>query len=196
MPVVVVLMCGPRWRSTSTCCSWTWPGTRNIAWTRRHGKNGSCDAVVMSCKQNVLHISNIQHYGLKGWGNLYIKHAIRNCSRLYVRVQDVAWKIAINLSLQKIKEYQSVSNRANIGKCWVDLTLKLQVLWSCQERERVVTKGFMEREMRYAQEMRELPGELRNVRWLWHGETVISFEDIGSFQVWEWYRTEWNYDSH
>ena len=81
------------------------------------GKNGSCDAVVMSCKQNVLHISIIQHYGLKGWGNLYIKHAVHNCSRLYVRVQDVAWKIAINLSLQKIIENQSVSNRANIGKC-------------------------------------------------------------------------------
>lgn len=133
--------------------------------------------------------------GLKG-GQFAYKHALHNCSSLDVRVQDVARKIAINLSLQKIIENQTVSNRPNIGKCWVDLTLKLQVLWSCQERERVVTKGFMEREMRYAQEMRELPGELRNVRWLWHGKTVISFEDIGSFQVWAWYRTEWNYDSH
>lgn len=73
-------------------------------------------AVVMSCEQMscIYQIYNIM--GLKG-GQFVYKHAVHNCSSLDVRVQDVAWKIAINLSLQKIIENKSVSNRANIGKC-------------------------------------------------------------------------------
>jgi hypothetical protein len=43
-----------------------------------------------------------------------------------------------------------------------------------QERERVVTKGFMEREMRYAQEMREWPDRVAGRTRFLDGDTVKS----------------------
>ncbi|CAE7566654.1 LRRC45 [Symbiodinium sp. CCMP2592] len=43
----------------------------------------------------------------------------------------------------------------------LDVARNKKYRMDAEERERVVTKGFMEREMRYAQEMRELRGRIR-----------------------------------
>lgn len=65
--------------------------------------------------------------------------------------------------LQKERDYTNAEDARFFGEVaeYVDL-LQLDVArnkkyrMDAEERERVVTKGFMEREMRYAQEMREL----------------------------------------
>merc|ERR1719321_1135805 len=65
--------------------------------------------------------------------------------------------------LQKERDYANAEDARFFGEVaeYIDL-LQLDVArnkkyrMDAEERERVVTKGFMEREMRYAQEMREL----------------------------------------
>merc|ERR1712139_272316 len=65
--------------------------------------------------------------------------------------------------LQKERDYTNAEDARFFGEVaeYIDL-LQLDVArnkkyrMDAEERERVVTKGFMEREMRYAQEMREL----------------------------------------
>merc|ERR1711988_1915852 len=65
--------------------------------------------------------------------------------------------------LQKERDYTNAEDARFFGETaeYIDL-LQLDVArnkkyrMDAEERERVVTKGFMEREMRYAQEMREL----------------------------------------
>merc|ERR1719428_2636669 len=69
--------------------------------------------------------------------------------------------------LQKERDYTNAEDARFFGEVaeYIDL-LQLDAArnkkyrMDAEERERVVTKGFMEREMRYAQEMRELEGLL------------------------------------
>merc|ERR1719276_695039 len=73
--------------------------------------------------------------------------------------------------LQKERDYTNAEDARFFGEVaeYVDL-LQLDVArnkkyrMDSEERERVVTKGFMEREMRYAQEMRELENLLAKAK--------------------------------
>merc|ERR1719161_977080 len=75
-------------------------------------------------------------------------------------VQDEGLSLKL---LQKERDYTNAEDARFFGEVaeYIDL-LQLDVArnkkyrMDAEERERVVTKGFMEREMRYAQEMREL----------------------------------------
>jgi hypothetical protein len=73
--------------------------------------------------------------------------------------------------LQKERDYANAEDARFFGEVaeYIDL-LQLDVArnkkyrMDAEERERVVTKGFMEREMRYAQEMRELENLLAKAK--------------------------------
>merc|ERR1719276_415543 len=73
--------------------------------------------------------------------------------------------------LQKERDYTNAEDARFFGEVaeYIDL-LQLDVArnkkyrMDAEERERVVTKGFMEREMRYAQEMRELENLLAKAK--------------------------------
>merc|ERR1719222_1352836 len=73
--------------------------------------------------------------------------------------------------LQKERDYTNAEDARFFGEVseYIDL-LQLDVARNkkyrtdAEERERVVTKGFMEREMRYAQEMRELENLLAKAK--------------------------------
>merc|ERR1712232_267212 len=83
-------------------------------------------------------------------------------------VQDEG--LALKL-LQKERDYTNAEDARFFGEVaeYIDL-LQLDVArnkkyrMDTEERERVVTKGFMEREMRYAQEMRELENLLAKAK--------------------------------
>merc|ERR1712125_11746 len=83
-------------------------------------------------------------------------------------VQDEG--LALKL-LQKERDYTNAEDARFFGEVaeYIDL-LQLDVArhkkyrMDAEERERVVTKGFMEREMRYAQEMRELENLLAKAK--------------------------------
>merc|ERR1719414_1990767 len=79
---------------------------------------------------------------------------------------------ALNLKLlQKERDYTNAEDARFFGEVaeYIDL-LQLDTArnkkyrMDAEERERVVTKGFMEREMRYAQEMRELENLLAKAK--------------------------------
>merc|ERR1712046_94379 len=86
-------------------------------------------------------------------------------SRL-VQDQSITLKL-----LQKERDYTNAEDARFFGEVaeYIDL-LQLDVArnkkyrMDAEERERVVTKGFMEREMRYAQEMRELENLLAKAK--------------------------------
>merc|ERR1711988_1707293 len=73
--------------------------------------------------------------------------------------------------LQKERDYTNAEDARFFGEVaeYIDL-LQLDVArnkkyrMDAEERERLVTKGFMEREMRYAQEMRELENLLAKAK--------------------------------
>merc|ERR1719169_251234 len=83
-------------------------------------------------------------------------------------VQDES--ISLKL-LQKERDYTNAEDARFFGEVaeYIDL-LQLDVArnkkyrMDAEERERIVTKGFMEREMRYAQEMRELENLLAKAK--------------------------------
>merc|ERR1712100_13558 len=83
-------------------------------------------------------------------------------------VQDEGLSLKL---LQKEQNYTNAEDARFFGEVaeYIDL-LQLDVArnkkyrMDAEERERVVTKGFMEREMRYAQEMRELENLLAKAK--------------------------------
>merc|ERR1712032_1614835 len=83
-------------------------------------------------------------------------------------VQDQSLSLKL---LQKEQNYTNAEDARFFGEVaeYIDL-LQLDVArnkkyrMDAEERERVVTKGFMEREMRYAQEMRELENLLAKAK--------------------------------
>merc|ERR1719274_498693 len=83
-------------------------------------------------------------------------------------VQDEGVQLKL---LQKERDYANAEDARFFGEVaeYIDL-LQLDVArnkkyrMDAEERERVVTKGFMEREMRYAQEMRELENLLAKAK--------------------------------
>eukprot|EP00927_Polykrikos_kofoidii_P072691 TRINITY_DN68785_c0_g1_i1.p1 TRINITY_DN68785_c0_g1~~TRINITY_DN68785_c0_g1_i1.p1 ORF type:complete len:445 (-),score=100.68 TRINITY_DN68785_c0_g1_i1:125-1459(-) len=103
--------------------------------------------------------------GVNGAGGLSVLASTEPKSRL---VQDEG--LALKL-LQKEQNYTNAEDARFFGEVaeYIDL-LQLDVARNkkyrldAEERERVVTKGFMEREMRYAQEMRELENLLAKAK--------------------------------
>merc|ERR1712139_501345 len=83
-------------------------------------------------------------------------------------IQDVGVQLKL---LQKERDYANAEDARFFGEVaeYIDL-LQLDVArnkkyrMDAEERERIVTKGFMEREMRYAQEMRELENLLAKAK--------------------------------
>merc|ERR1719174_1757521 len=83
-------------------------------------------------------------------------------------VQDESLSLKL---LQKERDYTNAEDARFFGEVaeYIDL-LQLDVArnkkyrMDAEERERIVTKGFMEREMRYAQEMRELENLLAKAK--------------------------------
>merc|ERR1719388_46297 len=83
-----------------------------------------------------------------------------------IQDENIAQKL-----LQKERDYTNAEDARFFGEVaeYIDL-LQLDVVrnkkyrMDAEERERVVTKGFMEREMRYAQEMRELENLLAKAK--------------------------------
>merc|ERR1719428_2589909 len=83
-------------------------------------------------------------------------------------VQDTGLSLKL---LQKERDYTNAEDARFFGEVaeYIDL-LQLDVArnkkyrMDAEERERIVTKGFMEREMRYAQEMRELENLLSKAK--------------------------------
>merc|ERR1719434_316172 len=83
-------------------------------------------------------------------------------------VQDESVSLKL---LQKERDYTNAEDARFFGEVaeYIDL-LQLDVArnkkyrMDAEERERIVTKGFMEREMRYAQEMRELENLLAKAK--------------------------------
>merc|ERR1712056_63024 len=95
-----------------------------------------------------------------------------NATALATRPKPVVQDSEISLKLlQREQNYTNAEDARFFGEVaeYIDL-LQLDVARNkkyrldAEERERVVTKGFMEREMRYAQEMRELENLLAKAK--------------------------------
>merc|ERR1712046_34136 len=83
-------------------------------------------------------------------------------------VQDEGIQLKL---LQKERDYANAEDARFFGETaecidqlQLDVARNKKYRMDAEERERVVTKGFMEREMRYAQEMRELENLLAKAK--------------------------------